>query len=248
MTGLLNDALSLAKAGWAVFPCNPNNKAPLTQHGHLEATRGEHILQEWWEQWPDAIIGAKVPERLLVLDIDPRNGGSYEALEAMTPEPLPETLEVHSGRGDGGRHLYFQRPKKIERFTGSRLPDGIDLKVNGYLIMPPSPHPDTGKPYRWIRRPVAAMPAPLIAKLIPAPRRMREPGETLTDPSRLAFTVASAAAGERNSILYWAACRAAEENASDTVYEALIDAAVAAGLSQKEAERTVESAREAVEV
>lgn len=244
MTDMLHAALSAARAGWAVFPCDPETKAPLTKHAHLEATRGEPIIREWWDQYPDAMIGGKVPDTLLVLDIDPRNGGSYEALEGLIlPAHLPETMEAVSGRGDGGRHLYFHRPRTIERLTSTRLPDGIDLKVNGYCILPPSLHPATGKPYRWVRRPIARLPKEMLAILTPPPRPPRPVGPGLSDPSRLAWTVRNAAPGERNAILHWAACRAVEENAIDDVFAVLAEAAVAAGLSEKETWRTIESAQ-----
>jgi hypothetical protein len=116
------------------------------------------LIKEWWTRWPNAMIGAAVPDSCVVIDIDPRNGGSSEELETLVG-PLPDTLTVWSGRNDGGRHLYFRRP--AGELTGTRLPRGIDLKVRGYMIMPPSVHPVTGRPYRWERRPVAALPTSL---------------------------------------------------------------------------------------
>lgn len=52
------------------------------------------------------MIGAPVPEALLVIDVDPRNGGKLAELQLLTGR-LPTTLTVWSGRNDGGRHLYF---------------------------------------------------------------------------------------------------------------------------------------------
>jgi Bifunctional DNA primase/polymerase, N-terminal len=66
-------------------------------------------IKAWWIRWPNATIGARVPESLLVIDVDPRNGGSLAELESLTG-PLPATLTAWSGRDDGGRHLYFRRP------------------------------------------------------------------------------------------------------------------------------------------
>ena len=113
------------------------------------------------------MIGARVPESLLVVDVDPRNGGNLAELELFTG-PLPPTLTAWSGRNDGGRHLYFLRP--AGPITSTRLPDGIDLKANGYCIVPPSIHPATGQPYRWEQHPVAAIPPRLRALLLPPPR------------------------------------------------------------------------------
>ena len=155
---LLAEALDLAAAGWAVFPCKwqgDDGKAPLTRNGHLEATRDPEQITRWWTRWPLAMIGAPVPISMLVLDIDPRNGGILDALTAAAG-PIPPTLTAWSGRNDGGRHLYFLRP--AGRLTSTKLPTGVDLKVNGYCIVPPSLHPATFQPYRWDQRPAAELP------------------------------------------------------------------------------------------
>jgi len=101
-------------------------------------------IRDWWRRWPDALIGAVIPPLLMVLDIDPRNGGSLAGLESIVG-PLPATFTAWSGRNDGGRHLYFFRPQR-QPLVSTRLPNGIDLKTNGYMIMPPSLHPATGQP------------------------------------------------------------------------------------------------------
>jgi hypothetical protein len=67
-------------------------------------------IKLWWTKWPNAMIGAAVPESLLVIDIDPRNGGSLQALTDLVGA-LPETLTAWSGRNDCGHHLYFLRPQ-----------------------------------------------------------------------------------------------------------------------------------------
>jgi len=151
-------ALEVAAAAWEVFPCKwtgPYAKAPMTINGHLNATTDPDKIKIWWTKWPNAMIGAKVPDSLLVIDLDPRNGGDLEKLVALVGD-LPPTLTVWSGRNDGGRHLYFLRP--YGPLTSTRLPQGIDLKVNGYCIVPPSIHPATGLPYRWESREPAALP------------------------------------------------------------------------------------------
>src|SRR4029450_7633617 len=128
-------ALELAAQGWAVFPCRwrgENAKAPLTINGHLDASRDPNQIQRWWTRWPSAMIGASVPESLLVIDIDPRNGGDLAELESTTG-PLPATLTAWSGRNDGGQHLYYLRPPGV--LTSTRLPEGIDLQVNKYCIV-----------------------------------------------------------------------------------------------------------------
>jgi hypothetical protein len=243
--GMLEAAWELAAWCWEVFPCKwggPHAKAPMTVNGHLNATMDLDQIKAWWTKWPYAMIGARVPDNYFVIDIDPRNGGSIEAVEEFTG-PLPATLTVWSGRNDGGRHLYFQRSASP---LSSRLPKGVDLKVNGYCIMPPSIHPATGQPYRWQDEdaPVAAIPAKLSELLRPPSPRPTVRAGSNSSAIGLLRAVVGAPEGNRNNVLYWAACRAAESGIlDDQVAALLIDAAVTAGETETKARNTVASAR-----
>jgi hypothetical protein len=242
---LIDDALALAAAAWEVFPCRPAGsqaKSPLTLHGHHDTTMDPDVIKAWWQRWPDAMIGAAVPDSLLVIDIDPRNGGSLEKLVDLVGD-LPPTLTVWSGRNDGGRHLYYQRP--TGPLTSTRLPAGIDLKVRGYCIVPPSIHPATGQPYRWESREPATLPPGLQELLTPLPPKPnRSISGSNTSAIGLLRTVVAAPEGNRNKTLYWASCRAAESGILDNQVEALlINAAVTAGETETKARRTVASAR-----
>jgi hypothetical protein len=239
---MIDAACELASAGWRVFPCwsaGPRAKSPLTEHGHLDASRDQALIRQWWTRWPYAMIGAAVPESYIVVDIDPRNGGSIEELEALVG-PLPDTLTVWSGRNDGGRHLYWRRA--AGELVGTRLPRGIDLKVRGYMIMPPSVHPVTGRPYRWERHPVAALPTSLREMLRPAPRAIYR-GNGTASGAGLVRKVASAEVGNRNRTLHWACCGALEDGILDQIEDDLVAAAVPGGQSEGAVRRTIASAR-----
>lgn len=242
MSDLLKGALDLATGGWAVIPCQwagSRAKAPLTERGHYDATRDTEQIRAWWSRWPLAMIGARIPDTLLVLDIDPRNGGSLNALVAVLG-PLPPTLTARSGRGDGGTHLYYRRPHSL--LSGARLPEGIDLKMNGYILMPPSRHPATGHPYQWndADLPPAVLPATALAALRPAPRPTYVNPAPQGNGGGLVRHVATANDGDRNKSLYWAACRAFEDRLD--VLDQLRDAARTVGLHETEIERTILSA------
>lgn len=162
-------AVELAVRGWPVLPLRGKAPAIPGGRGVLDATSDLQQVRSWWSgRYAGANIGARVPASLVVLDIDPRNGGAV-AVEKLVAEhgPLPATLTVWSGRGDGGRHLYFRRP--FTRLTTKTLP-GVDLKTDrGYVVVPPSLHPDTGQPYRWEVREPVEMPRWLQRLLTPAP-------------------------------------------------------------------------------
>lgn len=241
---MLDAALNLAAKGWAIFPCwwsGERAKAPMTKTGFKAATTDPEQIREWWTRAPQALIGGALPEHLIVLDIDPHNGGSLEAVEEVLG-PLPPTLTVWSGRGDGGRHLYYQRPGLD--LTSTALPAGVDLRIGGrhYLILPPSLHPLTGRPYVAEGLPVSQL-TPAAAVKLRRPERTHTPRMMTSETARnglLAF-VAGAPEGERNSRLFWAACRASETD-DVLALEGLRRAAATAGLSDIETERTIRSA------
>lgn len=239
---MLRAALELAEAGWAVLPLN--GKKPATPHGHHDATTDPKRIRKWWAD-RDWNIGSPVPDNLLVLDVDPRNGGSVEALETRGGVALPPTLEAISGRYDGGRHLYYLRP--FERPYRGNIPHGIDLKINGYMVMPPSVHPDTGKPYEWIYREVAKLPRQVTALMLPRMTRASRRSASGADAVALSAWLRTAQVGERHDSLFWAASRLHESGAGERQVNLLIDAAEDIGFDRGEAERVVESARKDVQ-
>ncbi len=238
----LDDALALAAAGWPIFPLN--GKVPAIAGGRrvLDATVDPEQIRTWWSRYQCANIGARVPDGLLVIDVDPRNGGDLAALEAGN-EPLPPTLAVWSGRGDGGRHLFF-------RWSGGpissrRLPAGIDVKTSsGYTVVPPSLHPATGLPYRWEHHPIAVLPSWLRTLLRPIsvlPRPGTLAGSS-SGPGLVRF-IDGLTGGNRNRGLFWAACRAVEAG-NMVLLDQLDTAGRRIGLPPVEVQNTIASARQ----
>ncbi len=163
-------APELAAAGWDVFPLRGKVPAIAGGRGVLDATTDPAAIANWARRYPSANIGARIPETLIVVDTDPRHGGE-DNLQALACRigGLVDTLTVFSGRGDGGRHRYYRNPGGS--LSATRLPVGVDLKTHaGYCVVPPSLHPDNGKPYRWADPEVMPASAPgwLVALLRPA--------------------------------------------------------------------------------
>jgi hypothetical protein len=238
---MLVSALTLAANGWELLALN--GKAPRTLNGVNDATADPDVLRRWWAAWPHANVGARVPRGVVVVDIDPQNGGpgALGALE-RAHGPLPQTLTVWSGRGDGSRHLYFRRPNG--QLVG-KLGQGIDVKRdNSYLVMPPSRHPVTGDPYRWERHTVADPPEWLRRMLLVPQVQPREKFAPVLPGAGepLVRYVTRLPEGNRNAGLFWAACRAVEQGLGDDVLNRLVEAAVFIGLPELEARRTVQSA------
>lgn len=247
---MLQAALEAAANGWAVFPCNevfgPYAKSPCTSRGHLDATTDPEQIARWWARRPHALIGAPVPDGLLVIDTDPRNGADEHELRAVLGD-LPDTLTVHSGRNDGGRHRYYRVPENVA-LTSTPLPRGVDLKVGGkgYCILPPSLHPNTGLPYRWEGTEAAWLPVAALQVITVPPRKPQKSPSCPRGGGGLVAFVAGAQEGNRNRSLFWAACRAAEDGQLDALEAELIAAAESAGLPRREAETVIRSAHRAV--
>ncbi len=129
--------------------CRSVAKHPIPRSGVKEATCDRAQIAEWWRLYPDANIGIATGKGLLVIDIDPRSGGSLDALNAVVE--LPPTAILRTG--GGGLHLYFSYdPALTIRNSASRLAPGIDIRgENGYVVAPPSIHA-SGNRYRWDKR------------------------------------------------------------------------------------------------
>lgn len=163
-------AIEYAVRGWRVFPLR--GKVPMIPaahrpgdplrgrckgecgrvgHGVLDASSDLGVVSAWWAgPAKRANIGLRLPDPVMVIDVDPRNGGA-QSLATLVEKfgRLPESLTSISGRGDGGHHRYFRRPQG--KVTNRLLGAGLDVKTSaGYVVAPPSIHPDSGKPYMWV--------------------------------------------------------------------------------------------------
>jgi putative DNA primase/helicase len=135
--------------GFAVFPVGgPTGKAPLTRHGLNDATTDPRVI----DRWPLGTTGYAValPDDVVVVDIDPRNGGDAWFREHQAELPLKTTLFVQTG--GGGYHVWLANPNRLKfpaKFTKNGKPIGVDFKQHGgYVIMPGSLHA-SGKHYAW---------------------------------------------------------------------------------------------------
>lgn len=231
-----------------------------TCHGFWSATTDTALIRKWWMQEPEANVGA--PCRLngwAVVDVDPRHDGDLTLRHIeVKVGVLPGTVMQISG-GDGLHILYCTPDVDLPGTLGP----GIDVKHNGYILLAPSVH-KSGNRYQWsgdgmFYRPTVTWPSVLMPRASqppvsrPAPvTSMPAPGATRFMPA-LIKVVLEAKEGERNSRLYWAACRAYEHSFSGHIPEAtaegcLIDAALYIGLSEREARQSLASARNSTRV
>ena len=160
----LNYALDYLAIGWAVVPlnwldqgicscgdheCKTPGKHPYSKfarHGVHSASKDVATVTKWFTDEPRLNIGIACGEisDIVVLDVDPRNGGD-DALYQLekTHGKAPDTVTAHTG-GNGQhfvyryKHVNFKSPGK-----------GLDVLGNGKLfVVSPSMH-KSGKAYEW---------------------------------------------------------------------------------------------------
>jgi putative DNA primase/helicase len=166
------------------------------------------------------------------LDVDAKHEAAH-AWWGKHGHEIP-TTRTHRTRS-GGLHVLF-RPVATMQCSAGKLAPGVDTRgAGGYVIWWPA----AGCPV-LADAPLAAWPEWLLTEFAPKPQPIKQ---TTSGPLQLrgdswlrglARTVASAAEGQRNSTLFWAACRARDaidsgKGDEDFVVDVLLEAARHAG-------------------
>jgi hypothetical protein len=185
---VLKAAVWYASHGYAVMPlhsveaggacscgraeCENVGKHPRTTHGLSDATTELEKVRAFWSRWPNANVGiATGPSGLVVVDVDPKNGGD-ESFGALRTELGAATFDtVTALTGGGGEHYYFRDEFAQFRNSAGLIAPGIDVRaVGGYVVAPPSVHV-SGRKYEWEAssriddHPIATLPASIAEKL-----------------------------------------------------------------------------------
>jgi hypothetical protein len=237
-------------------------------HGVLDASTDPDVIRAGFDQARHAagygIACGAGPLPLVGLDLDRKHGldgvAELNRLARQHAFTIPRTVAICTP--SGGFHLWFTGPAGTTIPNSvSRIAPGIDIRgTRGYLVGPGSAgkggtytvHPSVTEPT------VHPIPEQLLTLLMPPTvpkfrqlltRRVPSPRGNVLDG--LVRFVAQSAEGTRNDRLFWAAARAWEHVrdghlAAGEVGGALVPAAVGVGLGERDAERTVDSARKEV--
>lgn len=142
----MDAALAYTDDGRVVFPvCDKTPRVKWGRLDQLDASARAAWVRQWWAAWPDASIGMRTGNGLVVIDVDPKHGG--------VPDPSwPATRIVATP--SGGTHHYFASAKPVPNSVGKLAP-GVDVRgERGYVVVPPSPG------YTWANdEPIAELPA-----------------------------------------------------------------------------------------
>ncbi|MFC4464835.1 bifunctional DNA primase/polymerase [Streptomyces xiangluensis] len=272
----LAHALSAAERGLAVIPLSrtklpalrsPHRDNPTAPpchgecgrfgHGVYDASTDPERIRELFAAAPWAtgygIACGLEPHHLIGIDLDTKSGtDSSAALRELALRHLftiPETVVVLTP--SGGRHLWLSGPPDVVvPNSAGRLAPGIDIRgAGGYLVGPGSrsAHGVYSTAPGTSHLAPAPCPRALLRLLTPPPRTHHPtPSSAGGHGQGLVQFVATAHEGQRNTRLFWAACRAYENGIGDELVEPLVDAALQVGLSEREARSTVGSARRLV--
>jgi putative DNA primase/helicase len=160
----VDHALAYAGAGMAVFPCKANGSPLISKedggNGFKDATTDPDQVRAWWKKWPHAEIGWAVPQGVIVIDLDEKNG--KHGLEDFFKRECIQAGDIETPIAvtpTGGRHLVYDDcgrsyPNAAPIISGT----GIDARVGGlgYVVLPRA-----GNGRSWLK--------PLTTPLAPAP-------------------------------------------------------------------------------
>ncbi|MEU3612564.1 bifunctional DNA primase/polymerase [Streptomyces sp. NPDC006872] len=193
------------------------------------------------------------PYHLIGVDLDTKSDtDSTSALRELALRHLftiPPTIVVLTP--SGGRHLWLTGPPDVVvPNSAGRLAPGIDIRgAGGYLVGPGSrtAHGVYATAPGTTHLTPAPCPRSLLRLLLPPPRSPHA-GQAQASTAGgahgrgLVQFVLAAHEGQRNTRLFWAACRAYEDGIGPDLTEDLVSAAVRTGLTAREARGTIASA------
>ena len=256
MSALAEAAIACGRLLGPLFQCRPRDKRPARKGWQAEATADPAAIAEQWRREPEANLGLLCGVGCWALDVD-----GDEGLDTLADlEDLNRWLPMGpaSVTGSGGQHRFFAANNRV-RNSVRRLGPGLDTRgTGGFVVLPPSMHPN-GRRYAWLpgREPWAVpLPEapPWLLDLLDPPRPAYRPPPLVRATSRYVEValarelerVARAPDQQRNTTLFQAAAAlgrfvAAGELGANATGAALVGAAESAGLSRREAERTTAS-------
>lgn len=187
---------SYFNSGWQPIPLHRVTDKSKDKSGRLRS-KGKRPLHTNWTRkkyGPRKTIerciadgrnmGIRLTDRQLVIDVDPRNGGTEGFHQLCKDRGLNPAEYPRVQTGSGGSHYYLRLPKGIRvRDTLKNYP-GVEFKSAGrQVVAAGSRHPDTGELYAWDGQghpPLAEAPMAPVA-LVAAIRRPDRLGGAATE-------------------------------------------------------------------
>lgn len=133
--------------------CNAAGKHPLRANWQNQRLVDSAIFEVWRDVYQCNALGWALDQDHIVIDIDPRNGGTESLVELQndTGVVLRDVCSAVIKTGGNGTHYYFRKEEAAN--LGWKLPEkykGIDIKqAGGFVIISGSFHA-SGNNYEWV--------------------------------------------------------------------------------------------------
>lgn len=151
---LMTVCAAYARSGWQMIPLGCKGKRPILKDWPNRSTNDLSKIAGWISEYPNTNIGIEtgVKSGLVIVDVDPRNGGDKHIDAYLASLNVSPGLRVLTG--GGGIHYYFAHPGGY--VPSRKAAPGIDLQADGghQVVAPPSVHP-SGTAYTWDPQSVA---------------------------------------------------------------------------------------------
>ena len=137
---------------WEQYPLSPQClREQLARTGKVRVRDRSSSFYEVQPTGIGLLCGQNSLEFLIAVDCD--GISAYDKIEAIAPEPLPQTVAFTSGRHARAQYL-FKIPKLPQRLRSRKIntapQEALELRgTNLQSVLPPSVHPETGY-YRWL--------------------------------------------------------------------------------------------------
>jgi Bifunctional DNA primase/polymerase, N-terminal/Family of unknown function (DUF5906) len=145
-----DEILAAAARGWKVFPIVEGTKnRPLVRWGSTEpASNDLDQITRWAMRYPGCNWGCATGKRsgFFGIDLDNADGLLWAAVNNL---PMMG-YQVKSGKNSVfAAHFYFRQPVGVRiKNSQSKIAPGVDVRGDGgMMVIPPSIHPVSGKPY-----------------------------------------------------------------------------------------------------
>ncbi len=152
---ILSHALDYAAKGWRVVNLR-DGKIPRFDEWQKKATTDEDTIISWWEQFPDSNLGIALGPESNLIDIECDDEHAEEVLTNLFGEELP-VCPTFAGRR--GKHRLFKWRDDLPHSDKNNFKIGaLEFRTGcgdkgAQSVFPPSIHPVTGEPYRWLVSP-----------------------------------------------------------------------------------------------
>jgi hypothetical protein len=143
-SGILQAAREYAALGLPIIPLN--GKVPAVRDWQRFVADAVNVTL-WFSPARGANIGLRTGESgYVVIDTDTEEAEAWVRAHC-TATPMT------ARSGAGSLHRYYANParKEVRNRQGLKGIRGLDVRGHGgYIVLPPSVHPDTGRAYEWL--------------------------------------------------------------------------------------------------